>query len=236
MLSKLGGRTSLHLGRRIYRCVCPTPTWTSTQHGTKEHQFAHTQTHTQPSEAAVTVDQSHSRSKKRLGKLRQNLAQGPELGDFVSLDAHSIRRTDWSQVKEKDPPKPSWLRVSSPVGGKDSNYHKLQKDVRSLNLATVCEEAKCPNIGDCWGGNETETATATIMLMGDTCTRGCNFCAVKTAREPAPLDPNEPENVAEGVSRWGVDYIVLTSVDRDDLVCRATCTSLCDLIFDSHQT
>ena len=81
-------------------------------------------------------------------------------------------------------------------------------------MATVCEEARCPNIGECWGG---ESSTATIMLMGDTCTRGCRFCSVKTARNPPPLDPNEPEKTAAAIVKWGLDYIVITSVDRDDL-------------------
>jgi lipoyl synthase len=82
------------------------------------------------------------------------------------------------------------------------NYEKLKSTVRSLKLATVCEEAKCPNIGECWGGAK-GTATATIMIMGEECTRGCSFCSVKTSRKPAPLDPNEPENVAEAISSWG---------------------------------
>ena len=112
--------------------------------------------------------------------------------------------------------------------------------MRELGLATVCEEAKCPNIGDCWGGGGSHhshtqsilntshsddqallehygTATATIMIMGDTCTRGCSFCAVKTSRTPSPLDPEEPNKVATAVTQWGLDYVVLTSVDRDDL-------------------
>jgi lipoate synthase len=90
-----------------------------------------------------------------------------------------------------------------------------------LKLATVCEEAKCPNIGECWGGGdgpeEDRVATATVMLMGDTCTRGCRFCSVKTSRSPAALDPDEPHNTAEAVRDWGLDYVVLTSVDRDDV-------------------
>merc|ERR1711874_175547 len=97
------------------------------------------------------------------------------------------------------------------------NFSKLRNDLRGLKLATVCEEARCPNIGECWGG-EKGTATATIMLMGDTCTRGCRFCSVKTSRTPPPLDPHEPENTAEAISRWSLGYVVLTSVDRDDLV------------------
>lgn len=82
----------------------------------------------------------------------------------------------------------------------------------------VCEEAKCPNIGECWSGGEgAVAATATIMIMGDECTRGCRFCSVKTSRTPKPLDPQEPTRVATAIGSWGLDYVVLTSVDRDDL-------------------
>jgi len=85
-----------------------------------------------------------------------------------------------------------------------------------LGLSTVCEEAKCPNIGECWGGTD-GTATATIMIMGDTCTRACRFCAVKTSNAPPALDEHEPQKVADAISAWGLDYVVFTSVDRDDL-------------------
>lgn len=122
----------------------------------------------------------------------------------------------------KGPRLPSFLKTKIPSG---ASFNKIKKDLRGLGLHTVCEEARCPNIGDCWGGKEGATAeegkraaTATIMLMGDTCTRGCRFCSVKTSRTPPPLDPHEPENTAEAISRWGLGYIVLTSVDRDDLV------------------
>lgn len=119
-------------------------------------------------------------------------------------------------------PKPQWLKAPPATS---ENYHNLRSTVRSLGLATVCEEAKCPNIGECWGGLSKDpmeessqgTATATIMIMGDTCTRGCSFCAVKTSRKPPPLDEEEPEKVAEAISKWNLDYVVLTSVDRDDL-------------------
>ena len=114
---------------------------------------------------------------------------------------------------KKSLPKPSWLKAEPPRG---ENYNRLKDTVRSLKLATVCEEARCPNIGECWGGKE-GTATATIMIMGDTCTRGCSFCSVKTSRKPAPLDPHEPTNVAEAIAQWGLHYVVLTSVDRDEL-------------------
>lgn len=107
--------------------------------------------------------------------------------------------------------KPSWLRQRAPQG---ERYEYLSKSLRSVNLVTVCEEAQCPNIGECWneGGG-----TATIMLLGDTCTRGCRFCAVNTSRTPAPPDEAEPENTAAAIAAWGVGYIVLTSVDRDDI-------------------
>lgn len=101
-----------------------------------------------------------------------------------------------------------------PIG---ENYHRIKESLRSLNLHTVCEEARCPNIGECWGGSEGGTATATIMLLGDTCTRGCRFCSVKTSRNPPPPDPMEPENTGRAIAAWGLDYVVLTSVDRDDL-------------------
>lgn len=109
--------------------------------------------------------------------------------------------------------KPAWLKAK-PAEGED--YTRLKDTVRSLGLATVCEEARCPNIGECWGGHG-GIATATIMLMGDTCTRACRFCSVKTSREPGPLDAEEPRKVSEAIHSWGLDYVVLTSVDRDDL-------------------
>ena len=108
-------------------------------------------------------------------------------------------------------PKPEWFRVPAP-GGKYTKYDELKNTVNELNLHTVCEEAQCPNIGECWNGG-----TGTIMLLGDTCTRGCKFCAVNTASTPAPPDPYEPFHTAEAVVKWGIDYVVLTSVDRDDM-------------------
>lgn len=114
----------------------------------------------------------------------------------------------------KQPRLPEWLKTEIPSG---KNFGEIKRDLRGLKLHTVCEEARCPNIGDCWGGGEHQTATATIMLMGDECTRGCRFCSVKTNRTPKPLDPHEPEHTSEAISRWGLDYVVLTSVDRDDL-------------------
>jgi lipoyl synthase len=104
--------------------------------------------------------------------------------------------------------KPVWLRVRAPSGEK---YTKVKQSLRSLDLHTVCEEARCPNISECWG-----TGTATIMIMGDICSRGCRFCAVNSGR-PVLLDADEPERVAKAIKEWKLSYVVITSVCRDDL-------------------
>uniref|UniRef100_A0A8C3LIT2 Lipoyl synthase, mitochondrial n=1 Tax=Chrysolophus pictus TaxID=9089 RepID=A0A8C3LIT2_CHRPC len=147
------------------------------------------------------------------------LQNGPDLEDFVSGDLAD--KSVWAEYKGNLKRQkgerlrlPPWLKTEIPMG---KNYNKLKNTLRSLNLHTVCEEARCPNIGECWGGGEYATATATIMLMGDTCTRGCRFCSVKTAKNPPPLDPEEPYNTAKAIAEWGLDYVVLTSVDRDDM-------------------
>ncbi|KAK6921505.1 Radical SAM [Dillenia turbinata] len=116
--------------------------------------------------------------------------------------------------RDPDVKKPKWLRQKAPQG---QRFQEVKDTLYTLNLHTVCQEAQCPNIGECWNGGGDGIATATIMLLGDTCTRGCRFCAVKTSRNPPPPDPMEPQNTATAIASWGVDYIVLTSVDRDDL-------------------
>jgi len=182
--------------------------------------------------------QAKTRTSPRLAALRSRLAaedasngedDGSMLQNFISGSGRDssadlekgtaaenkivvTETTNSNQLRK--PRKPDWLKAQ-PATSK--NYTRLRKTVRDLKLATVCEEAKCPNIGECWGGGEDGTATATIMIMGDTCTRGCSFCAVKTSRKPPPLDPEEPLRVAEAVSSWELDYVVLTSVDRDDV-------------------
>jgi lipoic acid synthetase len=103
--------------------------------------------------------------------------------------------------------KPNWIKVRMPHG---ETYERVKHLVKELKLATVCEEARCPNIGECWGGG-----TATVMLMGEVCTRACRFCHVKVGAPP-PLDPEEPERLAKAVRALGLDYIVVTSVNRDD--------------------
>jgi lipoic acid synthetase len=105
-------------------------------------------------------------------------------------------------------PKPDWIRVKAPVS---RGYAETRAIVRANGLVTVCEEAGCPNIGECW-----EKKHATFMIMGDTCTRACAFCNVKTGL-PGPLDPDEPARVAEATAALGLKHVVVTSVDRDDL-------------------
>ncbi|HET7348271.1 MAG TPA: lipoyl synthase [Acidobacteriaceae bacterium] len=104
-------------------------------------------------------------------------------------------------------PKPEWLRARAPMG---DNYHDLKKLARSLHLHTVCESAQCPNIGECW-----HHRTATFMMLGNTCTRRCGFCAVPKGR-PEPIDFDEPRRVAEAVAALGLKFAVITSVNRDD--------------------
>src|SRR5881397_2939354 len=106
-------------------------------------------------------------------------------------------------------PKPKWLKVRPPSG---EAYARVKELLRSLDLHTVCKEAHCPNVWECWGGG-----TATIMLMGDTCTRGCRFCAVASRNPHGVLDLDEPRKVAIALSELDLTYVVLTSVDRDDL-------------------
>jgi lipoic acid synthetase len=107
--------------------------------------------------------------------------------------------------------KPSWLKVPLPGG---EGYTKLKGLARDLKLHTVCEEARCPNVGECWSGKH---PTMTLMVLGDECTRRCRFCAVKTVQQAAPPDPDEPRNVGFAIGEMKVGYVVITSVDRDDL-------------------
>ena len=120
----------------------------------------------------------------------------PRHPEKVNRPASAIRR------------KPAWIRVKAPVS---AEYHETRRLMRRLGLNTVCEEAACPNIGECWAHGH-----ATVMIMGDICTRACAFCNVATG-QPGPLDPLEPENVATAVGELGLAHLVVTSVDRDDL-------------------
>ncbi|KAH6706518.1 mitochondrial Lipoyl synthase [Leptodontidium sp. 2 PMI_412] len=163
-------------------------------------------------------------SKRRPTYFKDKLNSVPSFNEFMGSQDEILSTEDALELRTAmvGPPGkkkqitrlPEWLKTPIPD---NANYKKIKKDLRGLNLHTVCEEARCPNISDCWGGGDKSAATATIMLMGDTCTRGCRFCSVKTSKAPPPLDPHEPEHTAEALSRWGLGYVVLTSVDRDDL-------------------
>ena len=118
------------------------------------------------------------------------------------------RYSHLQQITEQ-PKKPDWLRVKSATG---QNPERIRTILRTHNLHTVCEEAHCPNVGECWGGG-----TATFMLMGDVCTRGCRFCMVKSGNPNGELDIFEPVKIARAIAELGLKYVVITSVDRDDL-------------------
>ncbi|EGD86189.1 lipoyl synthase, mitochondrial [Trichophyton rubrum D6] len=172
-----------------------------------------------------SIGESKPTTRRTPTTFKDKLNKGPSFSDFVGGAAEPPLSPEEAYAlktalvgppgKKKEITRlPSWLKTSIPDS---SSYKKIKNDLRGLNLHTVCEEARCPNISECWGGGSKAAATATIMLMGDTCTRGCRFCSVKTSRTPPPLDPHEPENTAEALSRWGLGYVVLTAVDRDDL-------------------
>ncbi|MEM9750570.1 MAG: lipoyl synthase, partial [Pseudomonadota bacterium] len=134
---------------------------------------------------------------------------------LIDAEARAGKSSDKPRHPEKqkrpDTPilrKPDWIRVKAPVS---KGFAATQDIVRKNNLHTVCEEAACPNIGECWTKKH-----ATMMIMGDTCTRACAFCNVRTGL-PAALDPEEPANVASAVKEMGLRHVVITSVDRDDL-------------------
>ena len=125
----------------------------------------------------------------------------------LSLNGMVLNNADAGQSLRRQP-KPSWIRAKAPGG---DAFIALRDDLRARGLHTVCEEAACPNIGECWG-----RGTATIMILGDTCTRSCGFCNVKTGRPPV-TDLDEPRRVAEQLAGTGLKHVVITSVDRDDL-------------------
>jgi lipoic acid synthetase len=126
-----------------------------------------------------------------------------------TLESRALRHPE-KQARPDSPilKKPDWLRVRAPGS---AGYNATREIVKSHGLTTVCEEAACPNIGECWS-----VSHATMMIMGDTCTRACAFCNVKTGM-PAALDPTEPARVGDAVAKMGLKHVVITSVDRDDL-------------------
>ncbi len=149
-------------------------------------------------------------SEQRIPVVNKPVTSGEK---FVTPQGHKaikngikIRQLESGHRPDK---KPDWLKVRLPSG---SRYHELKANVRKNKLSTVCEESMCPNIGECWSHN-----TATIMLMGSVCTRACRFCSVDTGNPNGWLDTEEPANAADTVKHMGLKYVVLTSVDRDDI-------------------
>jgi lipoyl synthase len=126
------------------------------------------------------------------------------------LTERALRTIHYDMSEPRFSPKPPWLKVRAPGG---ETYNSLKSTFRALDLHTVCEEARCPNVGECWG-----EGTATVMLLGDVCTRGCRFCAVTTGDPRGAVDVREPEHVARALSQLELQYVVLTMVDRDDLL------------------
>jgi lipoic acid synthetase len=120
----------------------------------------------------------------------------------------SSGRPQFADAEPAHLPKPPWIRARVPAG---AEYLRVTGLVRGMRLHTVCEEAQCPNLGECWG-----RGTATFMILGDVCTRACGFCAVRSGRPAAPPDPDEPRRVADAVANLGLRHAVITSVDRDD--------------------
>jgi lipoic acid synthetase len=156
------------------------------------------------------VNRPYTRSMARdLPMFDPNPGHGPAPAHAISIAVgagHAFGpSSDGSQPVRRHP---DWIRARMPSG---ENYHDLKSLLSGLNLNTVCEEARCPNIGECW-----DQRTATVMILGDTCTRACGFCAIKTGR-PTWFDDDEPRRVAEAVAAMNLDHVVVTSVARDDL-------------------
>ena len=126
-------------------------------------------------------------------------------GGMTSMTAKEKRRS----LRKRLPP---WFKTSLPTGEEQAKFNATKKTIEGGGLHTVCEEARCPNIHDCWG-----RGTATFMVAGEECTRGCRFCAVGTIRTPPPLDPDEPQRLADAVKDMALNYVVITVVNRDDL-------------------
>ncbi|OAA47097.1 lipoic acid synthetase [Metarhizium rileyi] len=192
----------------VRRALCSTPT--------ALRSFATVPTPSDSTQAAKPRRKTYFKD-TNVASLSDFIATSSAAQQLSTSEAYSLRTAEVGPAGKKRTITrlPEWLKTPIPAG--NDNFKKIKSDLRGLGLHTVCEEARCPNISECWGGSDKSAATATIMLMGDTCTRGCRFCSVKTNRAPAPLDPHEPEHTAEALARWGLGYVVLTSVDRDDL-------------------
>jgi lipoyl synthase len=141
---------------------------------------------------------------------RGYLFENSKLGIIGAIETARGQAIPHRQLPRPKQQKPPWLRIRLP--NNTETIQQLKATAQNLSLATVCQEARCPNLHECWSGG-----TATFMVMGDTCTRGCRFCSVKTGNPAGLLDAEEPDKLADVVTAMGWDYVVITSVDRDDL-------------------
>ncbi len=132
------------------------------------------------------------------------------LEDTLTIDKHKFTALERRKMNRKR--LPEWFKTSLPVGKAQERFNEARNNVREHGLHTVCEEARCPNIHDCWG-----RGTATFMVAGEVCTRGCKFCAVGTVKNPEKLNKDEPQELADAIRRMDLDYAVITVVNRDDL-------------------
>ena len=124
----------------------------------------------------------------------------------------NIRKGALNKRKAQRKRLPEWFKTSLPTGTAQSNFNKTKTNVHEHGLHTVCEEARCPNVHDCWA-----RGTATFMIAGEVCTRGCRFCAVGTIKKPPMLNPNEPKELADAIENMEISHAVITVVNRDDL-------------------
>lgn len=171
------------------------------------------------SQAALSPEKAEFLNQFR-AKVANDATGKGSLDGFVESAEQPISAASVGPIQRGAEPLPKWLKLKIPKGTTQRpKYNRILNSMKDKKLSTVCQEAKCPNIGECWGGGDGdhEAATATIMLMGAHCTRGCRFCSVLTSRTPPPLDPLEPEKTADAIADMGVDYVVMTMVDRDDL-------------------
>ena len=136
-----------------------------------------------------------------------------EGGEEVNKEGNTIKKMSPIEKRKAERKRlPGWFKTSLPIGEAQKKFNEARDNVREHGLNTVCEEARCPNIHDCWG-----RGTATFMIAGEVCTRGCKFCAVGTVKKPEKLDQNEPKELANSIKRMGLEYAVITVVNRDDL-------------------
>src|SRR5207302_2660884 len=159
--------------------------------------------------AARCVGRSRSSSTRATSSARRSCSTRPPT-PASSTPSRRLSRMERSLPVAERPRRPEWMKVRAPSA--DSRYFDVKKLIHGASLHTICEEARCPNISECWG-----RGTATFQILGDTCTRACRYCYVHSGRPEGPPDPLEPLRLAQTAAQMRLDHVVVTSVDRDDL-------------------